>query len=987
MIQRKKAEITIKDAKGNDIATIPITPSCRRRWKLGEEDLITLSFVWDSPLKITRGCYVDDELFGRFYATERQMPTPESNTRGWKHELTLHAPWKMLEGYIHTLNMKKGDVVYRDETTWSLTASLQDHLNAWKESANHAHTFGGNWYWQWAHAPYGYPTDIKAYQEARHIEYKGMDFIAALKAICETYETEWWFEGTTLYIGKCEDTEGEYLQLIDGVTCSALTANRNENETANKLFAFGDTKNLPYSYRKELIFTVTEKDDLEYSVGGNDYDCHCYKDNARPLSTSMLPKDETHTLGVMKSDEAGTTITSIDGTWKETSRFFVDRYNDESDAIAKVLNLDVNTEYTFAAVIRGKVEDFRRGDWHGTPKITARIRLYDSNGTIVDEVAREIAYEGGGGGGTTINTGDDITAPSGEPITPSEGTIITPGGETETEEIDIGELIPVLKPKAVMGNSAEGSGVNIALRHTCKKKGQYRCSLVIRIDCFIDYNPSPIVPEYLGDISFIDETTDNINKRINITAKTPVASGAMFLTKYPPQYNQNDEIIGARVLLNPNLDAEDSTGCWFIFDPEDSSYDILSDLQIGDRFQLGEYEPPARLGVGLCSEFDPIEVPDHYYTRAVDDPSSLLKINEARLRIPDNNRRMRKGQNTYHFPSDLLVEDGALMLRNLERSEVKEKIVAFDEEYPRQAFKVSKVKVEERDLEEQVGADGIKEWKWMRYTLELVDKDNNAVDFKFRWLLNGQKLQMKFITAADYYKYTERMDCGNSKLAGMTFEIDLEQGDGQVESAIQHSQYTIVRNEDYGAKLPSTELCPQVGDPVLLLGWNTKAMGETGLVEDAENGLADRAIEYLRLLQKPDVTFTAKLRPTYLNALRERIELMILREKSKKEIREQEEKLLRVEPPKSAYLLPYAGQRVQTSYNPLSGFVVLRTGSGQVLRAGGKELRVLETFIESRVLGYECPLDYPFDNPSVTVGESDVYSRIKQIEKKLTKIG
>jgi len=40
----------------------------------------------------------------------------------------------------------------------------------------------------------------------------------------------------------------------------------------------------------------------------------------------------------------------------------------------------------------------------------------------------------------------------------------------------------------------------------------------------------------------------------------------------------------------------------------------------------------------------------------------------------------------------------------------------------------------------------------------------------------------------------------------------------------------------------------------------------------------------------------------------------------------------------------------------------------------------------SRIIGYEYKLDIPYDTPTYVVGETEAYSRLKQIEKKLTKI-
>ena len=55
------------------------------------------------------------------------------------------------------------------------------------------------------------------------ITYDGIDCLTALNRIAETFETEWWIVGTTIYLGKCE--HGELLELgyaADGTAVGGL---------------------------------------------------------------------------------------------------------------------------------------------------------------------------------------------------------------------------------------------------------------------------------------------------------------------------------------------------------------------------------------------------------------------------------------------------------------------------------------------------------------------------------------------------------------------------------------------------------------------------------------------------------------------------------------------------------------------------------------------------------------------------------------------
>jgi hypothetical protein len=41
---------------------------------------------------------------------------------------------------------------------------------------------------------------------------------------------------------------------------------------------------------------------------------------------------------------------------------------------------------------------------------------------------------------------------------------------------------------------------------------------------------------------------------------------------------------------------------------------------------------------------------------------------------------------------------------------------------------------------------------------------------------------------------------------------------------------------------------------------------------------------------------------------------------------------------------------------------------------------------QSRIIGYEYKLDIPYDTPTYTVGDTEAYSRLKQIEKQLQRL-
>lgn len=84
------------------------------------------------------------------------------------------------------------------------------------------------------------------------ITYEGIDCLTALNLIAETFETEWWISGTTIYLSKCE--HGELLELgydPTGENIGGLISfNKREEENQKfftRLYAKGSTRNIDRS--------------------------------------------------------------------------------------------------------------------------------------------------------------------------------------------------------------------------------------------------------------------------------------------------------------------------------------------------------------------------------------------------------------------------------------------------------------------------------------------------------------------------------------------------------------------------------------------------------------------------------------------------------------------------------------------------------------------------------------------------------------------
>lgn len=288
------------------------------------------------------------------------------------------------------------------------------------------------------------------------------------------------------------------------------------------------------------------------------------------------------------------------------------------------------------------------------------------------------------------------------------------------------------------------------------------------------------------------------------------------------------------------------------------------------------------------------------------------------------------GEKRLHLPLDTYpnryIEQGGTS----DATQVVEQAVIFDKIFPRLRLRISSLSSEpmKQKVEHSDGSISYEDWTKWKFKLEYFDPANetwSGFNFKLSYMLDGAKLQAVFSAPAD-------ISATGHLLAGMTFDLGYDERD-----------FTIIRNEDYGVLLPNDTLVPSLHDELVLTGWNPRAMNEIGMVVTAETELAVKGQEYLDAITDGQFTITAHMMSRNMmywpfcdgnDANGRRF-----------------------------YGLLDAGCKVKVNHAALPG--------------GSKT---------SRVLGYEYKLDMPYDTPTYIIGETDAYSRLKRIEKQLTKL-
>ncbi|USA58924.1 hypothetical protein [Bacteroides fragilis] len=252
---------------------------------------------------------------------------------------------------------------------------------------------------------------------------------------------------------------------------------------------------------------------------------------------------------------------------------------------------------------------------------------------------------------------------------------------------------------------------------------------------------------------------------------------------------------------------------------------------------------------------------------------------------------------------------------NMVTEEAIEQVIVIDDIYPRRTGTMSDIAIH-KYTDKIENADGtITEEKWDAYRFK-----DTGITFSKAYVLAGEELKITF---------------HSGKLNGMMFEVTFnpdgepeELSDGSWNPAAQ--VWEIVRNEDYGRKLPGDVLIPANGDTYVLAGWDSTKITELGLVSAAEVELKTETEKYVAKSKMDPSTYNCKM---------------------------------------------------------MSGDAYGEDGVHNLYSAGQKVKLINKAYFEdgrqSRVIGFEHNLDYPFDSPIFTVGETAAYSRIGELEEKL----
>lgn len=259
---------------------------------------------------------------------------------------------------------------------------------------------------------------------------------------------------------------------------------------------------------------------------------------------------------------------------------------------------------------------------------------------------------------------------------------------------------------------------------------------------------------------------------------------------------------------------------------------------------------------------------------------------------------------------------------DMSTEEAVEQVVVFDDIYPRIDGHISKVITYTDTVNNEDGT---------QTTETFYQFTDTGITFSKDYILEGEELHIIFQSGS-----LNGMDFG------VTFNPMGEPERNEDGSWNPKAQlWEIVANKDYGLKLPDDALKPKEGDTYILYGWDSSKIADLGLVSAAEQELKEKAEEYVAKSRIDPNTYSCTMMSDYMYGLDE-------------------------------------GGNQNPDY-------------AKHFDVGDKVNLVNSAFFESgnrqsRIIGYECNLDKPYDSPVYTVGETASYSRIGELEEQIENI-
>lgn len=192
---------------------------------LGGDNLLSLSFVYYSFMQLDVNDYCEFEG-ERYWLQERYLPTKKSDGE-WSYDVKLYGIESLIKRLL-VLKNPDGE----NEAVFTLTAPAAEHVRLIVGSINAGMGNSTNW-----------KMGAVIATENLTIDYNGTYCNEGLRLVAEAAKTEWWVEGQTVNVCRCEHGEELTLRYPESIT-------QLERDTADgakfytRLFPMGSSRNI-----------------------------------------------------------------------------------------------------------------------------------------------------------------------------------------------------------------------------------------------------------------------------------------------------------------------------------------------------------------------------------------------------------------------------------------------------------------------------------------------------------------------------------------------------------------------------------------------------------------------------------------------------------------------------------------------------------------------------------------------------------------------
>lgn len=218
--------ITIYGSDGIAKAQVPCDDNSTQEMELQGDNVLNLSFVLYEHVALDVNDYA--EFMGRRYWLMERYHPEQISTVEWKYDIKLYGIESLIKRFL-VINDTDGD----DEPVFTLTAPPHDHVDLIVKSINNGMGTG-----DWKVGTVEGTDNIV-------IDYFGKYCDEALKELAEKvgHRAEWWVEGQTVNLCRCE--QGEEVTLAYAKGLLSLSGDMADNaKFYTRLYPVGSTRNI-----------------------------------------------------------------------------------------------------------------------------------------------------------------------------------------------------------------------------------------------------------------------------------------------------------------------------------------------------------------------------------------------------------------------------------------------------------------------------------------------------------------------------------------------------------------------------------------------------------------------------------------------------------------------------------------------------------------------------------------------------------------------